>query len=158
MMGDDPVYDSARDAKEHIQQVQKVIDAFCVILINRGLQHDRSKLHEPEKSAFDRVIPQLEGVEYGSQEYKDTLKELGPALDHHYRVNRHHPEHFENGIVDMNLFDLLEMLADWKAAGLRYKGSSLERSLDINVERFNIPSVLEVVLRNTIKEVIFLDD
>ena len=35
---------------------------------------------------------------YGSPEYKASLKELGPALEHHYKENKHHPEHWLNGI------------------------------------------------------------
>ena len=44
-----------------------------------------------------------------------------PAIDHHYANNRHHPEHWPNGINDMTLMDLIEMLADWKAATARNK-------------------------------------
>ena len=39
----------------------------------------------------------------------------------HYANNRHHPEHFKNGIEDMNLIDIIEMLCDW----LSYKEGSL---------------------------------
>jgi len=44
---------------------------------------------------------------------------MKPALEHHYALYRHHPEHFQNGIDDMNLIDLVEMFADWKASSER---------------------------------------
>ena len=45
---------------------------------------------------------------------------MGPALQHHYEDNCHHPEHYRNGIHDMNMVDLIEMLCDWRAAIKRY--------------------------------------
>jgi len=46
---------------------------------------------------------------------------MKPAIEHHYKNNRHHPEHFNNGIDEMNLVDLIELLCDWKAASERNK-------------------------------------
>jgi hypothetical protein len=31
---------------------------------------------------------------YGSEDYKKSLKDMGPALHHHYSSNSHHPEHY----------------------------------------------------------------
>jgi hypothetical protein len=72
-----------------------------------------------------------------ADEYKGFLKELAPALDdHHYPKNRHHPEHFEDGMNDMNLLDLIEMLADWKAASERHAdGGNLAVSILLNEDR-----------------------
>jgi hypothetical protein len=92
-------------------------------LSKRAVNHDKSKLESPEKEIFEEYTPKLKGTTYGSEEYKEFLKEMKPALDHHYANNRHHPEHFKNGVNDMNLFDLLEMAADWLAAG---KGMPME--------------------------------
>ena len=59
----------------------------------RALVHDASKLEEPEKSAFDRATPNLKSLAYGSGAYYAALKEVGPALQHHYAANDHHPGH-----------------------------------------------------------------
>ena len=44
-----------------------------------------------EKELFDKWTPILKTLEYGSEEYKDSLKNLKVALDHHYENNSHHP-------------------------------------------------------------------
>ena len=58
--------------------------------------------------------PKLSKVEYGSEQHKEYLKEMKKGLVHHYEINSHHPEHYKNGIEDMTLFDIIEMLMDWK--------------------------------------------
>ena len=59
---------------------------------------DNSKLESPEKELFDEYTPKLKDCTYGSDEYKEFLKGLKVALDHHYANNSHHPEHYENGV------------------------------------------------------------
>ena len=49
----------------------------------------------------------------------------------------------------MTLIDLIEMLADWKAATERHDDGSLERSFKINKERFEIDIQLLQILENT---------
>jgi hypothetical protein len=146
-------YDSRADTLAHIQRVSMLIDLCCVNLRLRAKLHDDSKLHEPEKSVFDACVPKLKELAYGSAEYKQALTELRPALEHHYAKNSHHPEHFTNGIAGMSLFDLLEMLMDWKAATERMKdGGDIWKSIDINAIRFGISDQLLSVLVNTAVE------
>src|SRR3990172_12749776 len=111
-------YDSRSDTYEHIHNVQTFIEMYIEHLLWRMTKHDNSKLQEPEKSMYDEFTPKLRGMTYGSDEYKECLKQMGGALKHHYENNSHHPEHFPNGINGMTLLDLIEMLADWKAAGM----------------------------------------
>ena len=73
---------------------------------------------------------------YGSDEYKQFLVGMGEGLNHHYANNDHHPEHWQHGIADMDLIQVIEMLADWKAATLRHENGSLSRSIAQNAERF----------------------
>ena len=75
---------------------------------------------------------------------------MKPAIEHHQRTNRHHPEFHNNGINDMNLLDLIEMLCDWKAATLRNKNGDIRRSLEINSDRFDMNPAIKRLLRNTI--------
>ncbi len=117
--------------------------------LDRSTCHDRSKTGSPEVECFDEFTPKLKSLTYDSDEYRACLSAMKPALDHHYAANRHHPEHFENGIDDMTLVDLIEMLADWKAATERSDSGDLARSLDINKERFGISDQLMYVLWNT---------
>ena len=145
-------YDSAKDTNNHRGRVRELIRKAVDNLIERGRVHDDSKLQEPEKSVFDEVTMKLKGLTYGSQEYKDSLKNMGPALEHHYANNRHHPEHYENGIVDMSIMDILEALLDWKAAGERHANGCILKSIEHNRERFGIGEQLTQILLNTIDE------
>jgi hypothetical protein len=52
----------------------------------------------------------------------------------------------------MNLVDLIEMLADWKASSERQNDGNLRKSLDENAERFKMSPQLTRILENTIKE------
>lgn len=146
-------YDSTPDTLLHIRRVQFLLEQIQNSLVRRAYAHDESKLVEPEKSVFDKVTPKLKALTYGSPEYAESLKEMGTALDHHYAHNSHHPQHFkENGIMGMSLLDLIEMLADWKAAGERHADGSMEKSLGINKDRFKIDDQLTQILWNTVKE------
>lgn len=148
-------YDSSAETLKHIRRVNELlIDASCEIL-TRAKNHDQSKLEEPEKSTFDEVTPLLKDLTFGSEEYTQSTKKIKPALDHHYSVNSHHPQHYENGINGMNLFDIVEMFFDWMAAGERTKDGNIMNSILINSERFGISKQLKKILENT---VVYLDE
>lgn len=142
-------YDSEDETRKHIGRVQILMLVAVAKFCEQVSGHDASKLEEPEKSAFDEMTPKLKGSTYGSDEYKAFLVALKPALDHHYAVNRHHPEHFAAGVSGMGLLDVLEMLCDWKAATERHADGDLARSIEINKARFGISDQLAAILINT---------
>ena len=144
-------YDSTQDTKEHIRQVDQFLNDIAKRLKIRGLVHDASKLKEAEKKIFDKFTPKLKKSEYGSDEYKGFLREMSVALNHHYSHNRHHPEHFEEGIRGMNLIDLLEMFCDWKAATMRHASGDLMESIEFNKTRFKYSDELKDIFNNTAK-------
>lgn len=146
----DTKYDSTSETIAHISRVRELMENIAGEILLRSGNHDRSKLLPPEKPVFDEVTPKLKAMTYGSQEYQDSLKKMKPALDHHYANNRHHPEHFQNGIDGMHLVDLLEMICDWKCAVERHANGSIEKSLKINKSRFQITDQVINLLRNTI--------
>lgn len=131
--------------------VRGYLDKVAAELIKRGEEHDNSKLQTPEIEIFDVFTEKLKDSTYGSEEYKMALGEMEVALDHHYMVNRHHPEHFEDGINDMNLIDLIEMLVDWKAATMRHDNGDIWKSLALNQERFGYSDELKDLLMRTMK-------
>lgn len=156
--------DSRVATYQHIQIVQCMIGIVLTDLTKRLLAHDQSKLASPEREIFDEYTPKLAHSTYGSEEYKGFLAGMKPALDHHYRANSHHPEHFAfditglnpelvaNGqaIRGMNLLDVVEMLCDWKAATLRHKDGDIRKSIDINQKRFGYSDELKQILLNTL--------
>lgn len=136
--------------EKHITRVQYYLCQFKQVLTLRGQVHDRSKLRESELSYFEKYAPKLKGCTYGSDEYKQFLKEMRPALDMHYKRNRHHPEHFDNGVAGMNLIDLCEMFCDWIAAGEQHEdGGNIYRSIEINQKRFGYSDEVKSILLNT---------
>lgn len=190
-------YDSTNDTNIHRLRVKSLIWDAIVELDDRANKHDRSKLMSPEKELFDEFTPKLAGCTYGSDEYKEFLKGLKVALDHHYTNNSHHPEHYplwkcpvckkikqesdtwvnDNGnrfcldcsgghaiyevelmeynkIISVNgfdLFDLIEMFFDWKAASERHNDGNILKSIEINTKRFNLSEQIVSILTNTAK-------
>lgn len=145
-------YDSRNDTMAHINRVEELLLMVKNNILLRAEIHDESKLRAPEKGIFDLYTPKLKECTYGSDEYKSYLAEMKVALDHHYLVCSHHPEHYPNGIDGMSLLDLIEMCCDWKAAGERHTDGSMEASLEKNQERFKISDQLQNILENTVKE------
>ncbi len=144
------MYDSKTDTLLHIKRVNELLTRCAKDFLNRAICHDYSKLNEPEKSFFDEFTPKLAGSTYGSDEYKSFLSQLKVGLDHHYAHNSHHPEHYPDGVNGMDLFDVLEMLMDWKAATERHNDGDIMKSIIINKERFKISEQLAQILTNTI--------
>lgn len=144
-------YDSWHDTLDHIQNVRLKIFKVVEDLLQRAALHDASKLETPEKEVYDTYTPLLRTLEYNSTEYKESLVKMGPAIEHHFSVSRHHPEYFADGINGMNLVDLLEMIVDWKAAGERHvlKPTDIFKSIEIGTERFQIEPQLKQILLNT---------
>lgn len=193
--------DSRPDTLDHIRRVAELLHQCQHIITQRALNHDKSKLEEPEKSGFDRLRG-LADMAYGSEEYKECLRREKPTIDHHYAFNSHHPEHYpkrtptqtsemlrasaremlstakdaegsadpaeikalcdfavfnlevadqlEAEVNGMSLFDILEMLVDWKAASERMKdGGNIWRSIELNEKRFKLSPQLVSILRNT---------
>ena len=102
----------------------------------RGWKHDFSKLGWYEAKRYATVIFDLKGSTYGSKEYKEMLESIQPAIKHHYKNNRHHPEYYKNGFQDMTELDKLEMIADWVSASCRHRDGNVFKSIEINQKRF----------------------
>ena len=144
-------YNSRIDTIKHKLRVYRLLNIARIELKNRAKEHDKSKLESPEKEMFDEYTPKLAGCTYGSDEYKEFLKGLKVALDHHYANNSHHPEHYENGVNGMNLFDLIEMFFDWKAASERHNDGNIYKSIQINKNRFGLTDQVVSIFENTAK-------
>lgn len=151
-LSDVDLSESMRATLSHIHRVQQLLGDVARRIVERARLHDQSKLREPEASTFAIFTKELAGSVYGSDEYKQFLAAMKPALDHHYSHNSHHPEHWAGGIKDMSLLDLIEMLVDWKAAGERHNTGSIAKSLEINKGRFGYSEELDAILKRTALE------
>jgi hypothetical protein len=147
-------YDSTIDTTLHINRVRFLLGQCATRLLERGSKHDASKLEQPEKAIFDAVGNRLAVITSEGEEYNNRWAELKVGLDHHYLHNTHHPDHYLNGIDGMSLFDLVEMLMDWKAAGERHpNGMNIARSIELSSQRFSVGGQLKQILLNTAKEI-----
>ena len=138
------------ETMRHIEMVRNLLNTVVVEIIERGRKHDQSKLCAPEVQLFTENSEKLAGSTYGSPEYDALKLAIKPALDHHYANNRHHPEHHKNGVEDMNLVDLVEMLVDWKAASTRHNDGNIRKSIEINGNRFNMSPQLIKIFENSV--------
>lgn len=152
MINNDKVINGKIETLKHIDEVRKNLYSVVDELLDRALKHDLSKLESPEVELFGEFTPELAKTEYNSKEYLELLAKVKPAIGHHYSKNRHHPQFWVNGINDMTLIDLLEMICDWRAATKRNKNGNIRTSIDHNATRFNIDFQLTKIFHNTVRE------
>ena len=119
--------------------------------MTRGNQHDLSKYESEEFPVYAGQIDEFEKHFYGSDGYNKAKAAIRPATEHHFKHNRHHPEHFPNGIEGMNLVDLLEMLCDWKSATENHPQhpGDLKNSFAVATKKYKISPQLNQILYNT---------
>lgn len=142
--------DSAPVTAAHIARVRELLFEFTTAMNKRAADHDLSKFDPIEKGPLDemqRLIDAEGPAPFGTDEYRHRTALLGPMLAHHYANNSHHPEHYANGVAGMDLFDLVEMFFDWKAASERGQESSM--NLSYSIEKWSIDPMLAAILRNT---------
>lgn len=143
-------YDCTNDVLEHKRKVEYWMRRFWTQLENRAPIHDDSKLRNfEEKAMFDKWVPELKVRTFGSDEYKEALAQMGEGLKMHYEANRHHPEHYKNGIEGMTLIDVVEMVADWMAAA---EAKDVHIDLDYLAKRFGISEQLVKIIANQLRE------
>lgn len=138
---------------KHIKRVNELLGEAAKELIRRGNVHDASKFSPEELGPLEEMqkVVDTEGqVPYGSEEYKKRTAVLKPMIEHHYSLNSHHPEHYPNGIEGMNIFDVIEMVFDWKAASERGEESTV--NLTFSKERYNISDQLFSIIENTYQD------
>lgn len=153
MQTQDKIVRNNLDTIKHIHEVRNNIYKIIQELDKRAQNHDKSKLESPEQEIFGEHSEELGKVEYGTPEYQELLNKVKPAIEHHYSKNTHHPEHWPDGIDEMDLLDICEMLADWIAATQRNKNGNIHKSIDVNAKRFNMSPQLKNILENTVHRI-----
>lgn len=139
------------DTINHVKAVQYFMEQVVVELVKRARVHDGSKLNPPEWDGYAQMIAELKGLEYNSPAYRVVLQGHSDVVRHHYQANDHHPEHFAEGIAEMNLIQIVEMFCDWKAASMRNSGTLVD-SLESSCNRFGIDGLLGKIFVNTVRD------
>jgi len=139
------------DVIRHVSEVQENMEDIAHDLKMRSISHDRSKFDDPEFSTFVRTRPEFRVANYGTPEYEAVVEKAREGVDHHYANNRHHTAYHPNGVKDMNLLDLLEMLADWKAASRRSPDLTFMDSLPRAFKKYEMDETIQTLMRNTIE-------
>ncbi|MGH7274768.1 MAG: DUF5662 family protein [Nitrospiria bacterium] len=109
----------------HQTLVRRNLSKLAKALEARALIHDMSKLELDELAGFVEIQQIARNHKIDSPEYKASLAA---------RL----PEYYPDGIRDMSLLDLIEMVCDWEAASKTYGKTSLAESLPIQKERFKV--------------------
>ena len=134
---------------KHIEGVQNYLKTIGLIITTRGYDHDSSKVSDEEYKYF-KMANSINRNQFKT--YKEYLDYVKPTLDkglkHHYEYNRHHPEHFDNGVDDMTLIDIIEMIIDWKVS-IEQNGKKLEDEIGYNFDKYNISDQLKKIIMNT---------
>lgn len=141
--------DYVKDLVDHKRRVAAHMQHVANELFRRAAVHDNSKFSEEEYDAYESAFPGLQKYAYGTPEFKAELAKIQPAIEHHYAANDHHPEHFPDGIIGMNLIQVIEMVCDWIAASERSQ-TSLYQGMELNRKRFQIDRQLIGVIAHTL--------
>lgn len=135
---------------KHIARVRELLGSFAIEMIRRGDRHDASKFEPVELEPLQEMqdLIDREGqAQFGTPEYERRTALLGLMISHHRANNSHHPEHYPNGVDGMDLFDLVEMFFDWKAASERADSDCMH--LERGCEKYRISGQMRSVLFNT---------
>ena len=134
----------------HINRVQKWIGKFSSILFIRGVNHDKSKLCEPELSLWKKMDEEPR-YPYGTLKYKEKLNRYKEVFQHHYMHNKHHPEHWSGYYSEMDLMDVIEMLCDWLGYKEDITLKEAETLVNQQCERYGFNDTFRHLLYNTLK-------
>jgi len=142
----------ALSLRKHIAYIRENINKVMRELSERALHHDDSKWSEQERPLYEKSDEAVNFYGKEIKSYEELLKItnpiVAPAIEHHFKVSRHHPEHYKYGINDMNLIDIIEMVCDWHSSA---KTRGLPLDCKFNYERFGIDKQLQSIIENTLK-------
>ena len=137
--------------EQHKEGVKNYLEIITMLLNTRALTHDNSKSSEEEYKYYKMANSVNRNDFKTYEEYLDYITPtLNKGLKHHYENNRHHPEFFDNGIDDMTLIDIMEMIADWCIA-IKQNGKDLYEEVQYNFDKYNISEQLRKIIINTYK-------
>lgn len=126
------------EIEHHRALVQVNLLQIADALRERAMLHDISKYNFDEFQSIVKIKTIARQFPYGSPEYEQGIKDNQEGLDKHLKRNRHHPEYHPNGVSDMGLIDLIEMICDWKAANRVRDDMRWNEATEVHIKRFNL--------------------
>jgi len=129
------------------------ISKFCCKLFWRGIVHDMSKFYPKDFCKVKHHIKDLTNTSYGTKEYNVILAKMKSSTIHHWKHNRHHPQHYENGFKDMTALDRIEMMCDWVAATKKHDDGDIVFSLEIGQNKFQYTDKEKEILQSYVDEI-----
>ena len=145
----------ASDTVEHIlkhrESVRNKLKFLASEIVRRAEKHDESKLMQPELNWLIQMDKEPR-YQYGTPEYFDKMKKWQKFFKHHYAENRHHPDHFQNGVYDMNIVDICEYISDIISYYDEMHVDDALKTLEAQKERFGFNEQLYQILKNTLFE------
>jgi hypothetical protein len=133
------------DLIQHKRWVAEYMQIVANELFRRAVIHDNSKFSSEEFEAYEEAFPGLQKYAYGTDEFRAELRKIEPAIEHHYKANH------LNGIADMDLIQVIEMVCDWLAASKRSQ-KDICQGLEINQRRFGIEQQVINLISHTVAE------
>lgn len=140
-----------KDILKHKEKVRRRLLFLSNELRKRADEHDNSKLRNPEIEYLIEMDKEPK-YPYNSPEYFDKMKRWQKFFDHHYANNRHHPDHFKNGILDMTLTDICEYLVDIISYYDEMHIHDAVDTIEKQQNRFGLDGQLSQILINTLIE------
>lgn len=105
-----------RSIIRHRDYIKQALGEITHDLEQRATVHDLSKFLDDEFEGFSRI--NVDRPEFGTPGYAERMRQEKPTILRHYSRNSHHPEH-----GPMTFIDVIEMVADWWAAGKGYENA-----------------------------------
>lgn len=132
--------------------------------IQRGIQHDQSKLHNPEYEPYVWRVYRTKWNKEGRTEsvldlyYRTSHLDqvIRDAVFHHITHNRHHPE-WHPDPDDMAYIDVVEMVCDWHAMSQEFQSDTHEWAKYVVPRRYAFGNHLQSVVFDTVKLIKELD-
>lgn len=135
---------------KHKKSVKKRMLYLADEIAKRAEKHDDSKLRPPEVNWLIQMDKEP-FAKYGTPEYFEKQKRWEKFFKHHYKKNRHHPDHYgELGIYGMTIVDLVEMMCDIVSYCEELHANEASKIIEEQRKRFGIDENIAQILINTL--------
>ena len=134
----------------HKKSVKKRMLFLAKEITKRAEEHDNSKLTKPELFWLIQMDKEP-AVKYGTPAYFEKQKRWKKFFQHHYKMNRHHPDHFgQLGVYGMTIVDLVEMMCDVVSYCQELHVFQADKIIEEQKRRFGIDENISQIIINTL--------